>query len=225
MVWITVTTMSPHQIDLILSTVPSLCIENATLNFGGYSREIKFLCTITCTLSDLATKQPGHKATWPPRQDNALIHHQPPSTTMRQPKRTQSAYNEGDISRALSAIDPGIFSSVRRAAAAYSIPRSTLQNRRAGMASKRDCTPKSKKLTKQEEAAIVQHILELGERRFPPTLDGVREMANELLAQRDAGIVDRQADGNAQAKRRCRRSGRIGHNSRTYSRDARESAD
>jgi hypothetical protein len=80
---------------------------------------------------------------------------------------------------------------VRRAAAAYSIPRGTLLNRRAGIASKRDSTPKSKKLTKQEEAAIVQHIHGLCAREFPLTLNSVRDMANKLLAKRDAGTVGR----------------------------------
>jgi hypothetical protein len=115
---------------------------------------------------------------------------------MPQPKRTQSAYAEVDISRALSAIDEGIFSSVRRAAAAYSIPRSTLQNRRAGITPKRDSTPKSRKLTKQEEAAIVQHIHDLCAQGYPPTLNGVREMANKLLAERDAGVVGRDWPSN-----------------------------
>jgi len=40
------------------------------------------------------------------------------------------------------------------------------------------------KLTVSEESAIVQHILDLDVRGFPPTKDMVRDMANKLLAER-----------------------------------------
>ena len=52
------------------------------------------------------------------------------------------------------------------------------------MRSKRDCTPKSKKLTQIEEEAIIKRILDLDERGFAPNLATVREMADNLLAQR-----------------------------------------
>ena len=40
------------------------------------------------------------------------------------------------------------------------------------------------KLTVTEESAIVQHVLDLDARGFPPTKDVVRDMANKLLAER-----------------------------------------
>src|SRR4030081_705087 len=40
-----------------------------------------------------------------------------------------------------------------------------------------------------EESVIVQHILDLDSRRFPPRLSGVEDMANRMLADRSAGKV------------------------------------
>jgi hypothetical protein len=57
------------------------------------------------------------------------------------------------------------------------------------MTARRDCEPNSKKLAKLEESVIVQHILDLDSRGFPPSLFAVREMANKLLAERAAGQV------------------------------------
>lgn len=45
------------------------------------------------------------------------------------------------------------------------------------------------KLTKLEEAAIVERILDLDSRGFPPTKAILRDMANKLLAERDADTV------------------------------------
>jgi hypothetical protein len=45
------------------------------------------------------------------------------------------------------------------------------------------------KLTKLEEAAIVERILDLDSRGFPPTKATLRDMANKLLVERDASTV------------------------------------
>ena len=57
------------------------------------------------------------------------------------------------------------------------------------MTSQRDSTPNSRKLTLEEESAIVQYILDLDSRRFPPRPQDVQEMADLLLAERDASLV------------------------------------
>jgi hypothetical protein len=44
-------------------------------------------------------------------------------------------------------------------------------------------------LTDLEESVIVQYILELDSKGFPPRLSGVEDMANRILAQRDAPRV------------------------------------
>jgi hypothetical protein len=65
-------------------------------------------------------------------------------------------------------------------------PVTTLYDRRAGRPIRRDSLVNSKKLTKSEEEAIFQYILELDARSFPPRLSGVEDIANHLLRVRDA---------------------------------------
>jgi hypothetical protein len=60
------------------------------------------------------------------------------------------------------------------------------------MQSRRDWVPKSRKLSDLEEQIIVQFILDLDSRGFPPRLRGVEEMANRLLADRDAPPVGKR---------------------------------
>jgi hypothetical protein len=79
--------------------------------------------------------------------------------------------------------------SQRRAAAIYSVPQRTLSDRRAGRPSRADCTPNSRNLTLTEEGVIVQHILDLDRRGFPPRLAAVADMANSLRAERNLGPV------------------------------------
>jgi hypothetical protein len=58
------------------------------------------------------------------------------------------------------------------------------------MLSRRDSTPNSCKLTPYEEEAIVQYILDLDSRGFPSRPRDVQEIADLLLAKRDASPVD-----------------------------------
>ena len=78
---------------------------------------------------------------------------------------------------------------VRRATSTYSVPCTTLSDRRAGGPARRDCQPNLKPLTKVEEKVIVSHILELDSRGFAPTLSAVRDMADQLLTARGAGLT------------------------------------
>ena len=111
---------------------------------------------------------------------------------MAQPTINRSPYSEADISLAISSINRKQIQSVNQAAAIFSIPESTLRDRRAGKPPRRDCQPNSKKLSELEEEMITAHILELDSRGFPPTLDAVRDMADKLLAERGAGQVGKQ---------------------------------
>ena len=65
----------------------------------------------------------------------------------------------------------------------------TLTRRRDGRTARRDTQPNSINLTKSEEEAIIQYVIELSTRSFPPRLSGVEEMANYLLRVRDASPV------------------------------------
>ena len=98
----------------------------------------------------------------------------------------QSSSNENHIKMALQAIkqDPNL--SIKRASEIYEVPRTTLIDRRNGINSKRDVRPKSMILTTLEEDTILERIINLIERGFPPRLDDVRDMANLLLETRGA---------------------------------------
>jgi DDE superfamily endonuclease/helix-turn-helix, Psq domain len=96
---------------------------------------------------------------------------------------------EAGIILALQALQNNKNLSERAAAKIYGVDRRTLARRRAGKLARHDITPKSRKLTGLEEETIVQYIVELCARAFPPRLSGVEDMANQLLRVRDAPPV------------------------------------
>ena len=97
--------------------------------------------------------------------------------------------NEANILLALKALQDDPKLSLRRAASIYQVHHWTLYRRQKGVQSRRDWIPKSRKLSDLEEQIIIQFILDLDSRGFPPRLRGVEEMANRLLAERDAPAV------------------------------------
>jgi hypothetical protein len=96
---------------------------------------------------------------------------------------------ESRLILALQAIEKDPSLSMRRAAKIYNIPFSTLHSRRAGVKSRRDIQPKSRKLTDQEERVIVQYILQLDSKGFPPRISGIKDIANRLLSERSTERV------------------------------------
>jgi hypothetical protein len=80
--------------------------------------------------------------------------------------------------------DPNL--SARGAAQIYNVNHVTLGRRQKGTLSRRDSPPNSTKLTKLEEKTIVEYILDLDARYYPPRLGEVRDMANRLLEDRGA---------------------------------------
>ena len=115
---------------------------------------------------------------------------------MAPPQRVLSSYNQADILLASTSLDSQQLSSSRRAALVYNVPKSTLNNRRAGRPARRDCQPNSKKLTQLEEQVITSYILDLDLRGFAPTYAAVRNMANKLLTARGAGQVGQKWPAN-----------------------------
>jgi hypothetical protein len=103
---------------------------------------------------------------------------------MSQQQHNLPALKEAQLELALKAIERDATLSLRRAAAIYNVSRATLSNRQRGIPLRRDCAPNSMKLLKTEEDVIVQHILDLGARGFPPRLAAVKDMADSLLAER-----------------------------------------
>ena len=108
---------------------------------------------------------------------------------MPQPTQAQSSNQEGRILLAINAIKQGQFQSVRAAAMSYNVPETTLRRRAHGVTPRRDCTPNSRKLTPYEESALVQYILNLDSRGFPPRPQAVQEMADLLLSERGGSPV------------------------------------
>jgi hypothetical protein len=78
------------------------------------------------------------------------------------------------------------------AARIYKVPPSTLYDRYYGKPSRGDIIPNSRKLSDLEEQIIIEYIIDLDSRGFPPRLRGVEEMANRLLVDRDASPVGKR---------------------------------
>ncbi|KAH7471795.1 hypothetical protein FOMA001_g13366 [Fusarium oxysporum f. sp. matthiolae] len=99
---------------------------------------------------------------------------------------------EARILLALSALQNDPKLSLRRAAGIYQVRYLTLHRRQKGILSTRDSIPKSRKLSDLEEQIIVQFILDLDSRGFPPRLRCVEEMTNRLLADREMPPVGKR---------------------------------
>ena len=97
-----------------------------------------------------------------------------------------SAWKESDVQLALQALRTNPKLSLKRAAQIYTVPRTTLRNRQRGLPPRHDTRPPCQKLTELEESVIIQYVLDLDSRSFPPRLSGVEDMANRLLRDRDA---------------------------------------
>ncbi|KAJ0134501.1 Uncharacterized protein HZ326_22450 [Fusarium oxysporum f. sp. albedinis] len=99
---------------------------------------------------------------------------------------------EAQILLALQAYQADPKLSLRRAAKIYEVNFSTLYYRNSGMQARSDWVPKQRKLSDLEEQVIVQFILDLDLRGFPPKMLGVEEMANRLLSDRNAPPVGKR---------------------------------
>jgi hypothetical protein len=108
---------------------------------------------------------------------------------MAQRTPTRLVSNEADVQLAISAISNEQVQGNRPAAAIYHAAEATIRRRRNGKPARRDCQPNSKKLTQREEEVVVKYILDLDGRGFSPTYAAVRDMADRLLAARNAGQV------------------------------------
>jgi hypothetical protein len=94
--------------------------------------------------------------------------------------------DESQIIIALQAMQNNPKLSARAAAKIYSVDHQNLSRRKRGMHSRLDTLANSRKLTDLEELVLVQYILDLAAKGFPPRLSVVGDMANRLLATRDA---------------------------------------
>jgi predicted HTH domain antitoxin len=103
---------------------------------------------------------------------------------MAQQQRAQLPQKEGRLSLSIQAIQKNQILSVRRAAKLYDISRTSLQRRVKGVVPKAQSNARKRKLQLTEEQSLVDWILALDRRGFPPHIIDVRRMADTLLAAR-----------------------------------------
>ena len=107
---------------------------------------------------------------------------------LQQLQHLQSS-RERQIQLALQALKQDANLPVRRAARIFNVCYKTLGRRREGQPSQADRVPKTMNITKLEEEVVVEYILDLDLRGFPPRLADVADMANSLRAERNLGQV------------------------------------
>jgi uncharacterized protein YoaH (UPF0181 family) len=100
-----------------------------------------------------------------------------------------NASKEAQVQLAIEALKQDKKLSLRRTAAIYKVPETTLRDRRAGRPSRADTMANLRNLTATKEQVIVEHILKLVARGFPPRLAAVADMANSLRAERNLGHI------------------------------------
>ena len=103
-----------------------------------------------------------------------------------------SSSKETRVILALEALEKDLKLRLSAAAKLYSVPYTTLYDRRAGRPARRDIPANSRNLTDLEEQTIVQYVIELSIRAFPPRLCNVEDMANYLRRERDAPPVGKR---------------------------------
>jgi hypothetical protein len=103
---------------------------------------------------------------------------------MTQQQHPLSPCREGRILLASRALHEKRVTSQRKVSRLYSVPRTTLHRQLQGTQPKHETTSVNRKLSTTEEQSLVQWILDLDRRGFPPQVIDVRRMADALLAAR-----------------------------------------
>ena len=101
----------------------------------------------------------------------------------------ETASKESQMVLAIQSLqnDPNL---TRRAAArTYNVSETSLRRRMNGTRARQDTRPNSTRLTELEENVIVTYIMDLDSRGFAPRIPDVEEIANVILAERDASRV------------------------------------
>jgi hypothetical protein len=103
---------------------------------------------------------------------------------MTQQPRPKVTSREGRLSLAMVSYQNKPCQSIRALARAYDVPESTLRTRLRGVHPRSEIVSVNRKLSTTEEQSLVQWILDLNRRGFPPYIIDVRRMADALLAAR-----------------------------------------
>ncbi len=93
---------------------------------------------------------------------------------------------ESRIILALEALKRNPKLSMRKAAAIYEIPKSSLYDRYTRKQPRREIAANLRKLTDLEGKVLLKRVLDLDTRGFQPRLSDIREMADRLCTERDA---------------------------------------
>jgi hypothetical protein len=101
----------------------------------------------------------------------------------------KDASKDSQINLVVEALKQDLKLSVRRATDIYTVPRTTLRNRRARRPSRADTMANLRNLTATKEQVIIKHILKLVTQGFPLRLAAVADIANSLRAERNLGYV------------------------------------
>lgn len=94
------------------------------------------------------------------------------------------------IAQAIEAIKDNSCPNIRAAARVFDVPRTTLATRLHGVPTRQQSHITQHKLLPTEEKALLQWVLSMGERGFPPRISIVRQMAAILLSARTERTVD-----------------------------------
>jgi len=105
-------------------------------------------------------------------------------STMASTHNVQKLQKVGRLALSKKFIQNKQVSSVYKAANLYDVPESTLRDRIKGSIPIAQSNAKKRKLQPSEEQALVQWILDLDRRGFPPQIIDARRMADTLLAAR-----------------------------------------
>jgi hypothetical protein len=89
---------------------------------------------------------------------------------------------EARILQAIEAIHNNVSPSIRAAARIYDVPYTTLATRFRGRPTYQQSRTENRKLLPTEEEALLQWVLSIGERGYPPRISAVRKMADILLS-------------------------------------------
>ena len=96
----------------------------------------------------------------------------------------ESQSKESRIQLALDAYKKGRFKTLKAAALAFDIPRTTLQRRIGGIESRIKKPANCQKLSKTEESTLSTWILDMDKRGLPVQLSTVHHLAELLLSAR-----------------------------------------
>ncbi|SRR6266566_2722101 len=100
-----------------------------------------------------------------------------------------SPSNDNQLQFTLQTFEKDLQLNIRNFTRFYNILRTTLSIRINDRSIYIDTIANSRKLTALKEEMVVQEILDLDSRRFPPRIHNIEDIVNRLLAIRDATYI------------------------------------